>query len=692
MTGAHARRGFLAAAPNVLVVGLLVLVTGASADAAGNGGVTVVPAVHQESLDLPWGRTAANDAGAVSRVPQVLMINCGGPAGPTAVADKDFTDTTASIARAFRPDGGAPADPVAHTVRYKKGGDGVLTFQVPLPADREYDVAFLFNEVYHRAAGQRVVHGELWAADTLLKRTDALDVFATTGRRFATVQQMATAWLPSPVLTIRIVGEVGDPAIAALGIVAMDGGNVLGGGGGGGTDADMGGDNGAADGVVDDESSNDDAGSGTDPLRMTKGHAWGDGWFMSKTAGGLDMADGSMSDSRYSPGNRPFMPPLNAERVPATMPAAYAAMNWTAKVKAAALVAPAGEPLEWTVRVPLAGAYEIILAWHVAAGTAAGTTVMDVEVVADGGRVRVPLHRLDVAAVTRGSGRLAVAHLPPRSPLGASDNLHVDAVLRVTLRPRIGRAFLNALVVRQTPVGAILGPSTRAPGGVVVPPRPDAGGGAPVAPVRPDGPTEGGDGGSSDGSAPPSMDNLPTLVIDMGGRPTDGGFNADRFVATYPDTTFFRAATAGPDGQLPGGDRLGTVYRASPAAAAAAGLSADSVASSVRYGGRLQYTVPVPRAGMYDVQVVAVELVWGPGVRIFDVDVAIDGGDGGTTRVATGVDLAASPGKYRRAAWELRAVPIEADFTVVARAQRDKACIAAIVLRPAKGMEVPWPE
>jgi len=699
MAGAHARWGYLTAAPNVLLLLLLVLVTCASADAADHGGATVAPAAHQAALVQPRGRPAAIAADASSFV---LMVNCGGPAGPGFVADKNFTDPSASIARAFRPDDGAAPNPFNDTVRYKKGGDGVLTFQVRLPADREYSVVFVFNEVYHRAAGQRVVHAELWAADTLLSRTYALDVFAIMGKRFAPMQQAAAARLPSPMLTIRIVGDVGDPAIAGFAIIAMDGGDVLGGGDGGGTDADMGGGDGVGDGDADDEDDKDnddddddgdydDAGSGTYPLRMTKGHAWGDGWFMAMTAGGLDMADGPMSGSRNFQDKTPSMPPLNAERMPASMPATYAAMNWTAKVKAAALVAPAGEPLEWMIRVPLAGAYEVILAWHVAAGTAAGTTVMDVEVLSDAGPAPMRI-TLDVAAATGGSGRLAVAHLPPRSPLLATDNLHVDAVLRVILRPRVGRAFLNALVVRQTPVGDVLRPSTRAPSGMVAPGRPDAPDEGPMVTVGPNGPTEEGDDGSSDGSVPPPMTAKPTVVINMGGRPADSGYNADRSVMTVADTDFFGAAVAGPDGSPPRGGVFGYVYRASPAAAAAANLSADPVASSVRYGGRLEYTVAVPAAGVYDLAVVSVELVWGTGVRVFDVDVAVDGGDGGTTRLATGVDLAASPGKYRRATWEMRNVTVEAAFTVVARAQLDKACIAAIILRPVRVVEVARPE
>eukprot|EP00168_Porphyra_purpurea_P018516 TRINITY_DN6941_c0_g1_i1.p2 TRINITY_DN6941_c0_g1~~TRINITY_DN6941_c0_g1_i1.p2 ORF type:complete len:155 (+),score=46.04 TRINITY_DN6941_c0_g1_i1:39-467(+) len=117
----------------------------------------------------------------------------------------------------------------------------------------------------------------------------------------------------------------------------------------------------------------------------------------------------------------------------------------------------------------------------------------------------------------------------------------------------------------------------------------------------------------------------------MGGDAADGGDNADGTVRTVADVDFFGAAAADPDGSPPADGGLGSLYRASPAMAAAH-LSSDPLLWSVRYGRRLEYTVSVPAAGVYDLTVVAVELVWGPGVRLFDVEVAIDGGRGGSQR------------------------------------------------------------
>eukprot|EP00168_Porphyra_purpurea_P004123 TRINITY_DN14809_c0_g1_i1.p2 TRINITY_DN14809_c0_g1~~TRINITY_DN14809_c0_g1_i1.p2 ORF type:complete len:119 (-),score=24.43 TRINITY_DN14809_c0_g1_i1:33-389(-) len=111
------------------------------------------------------------------------------------------------------------------------------------------------------------------------------------------------------------------------------------------------------------------------------------------------------------------MPPRNAERLPATVPADYAAMDWTAQVKAAALVAPAGEPLEWAVRVPLAGVYEVILGWATAPGGAPNTTVMDVQVVVDGRGGRTPVAAstwTPSRAAAGGCGRPPAPALPVR--------------------------------------------------------------------------------------------------------------------------------------------------------------------------------------------------------------------------------------------------------------------------------------
>lgn len=616
-----------------------------------------------------------------------MNINCGGPAIPDYLADVNFTDVSASLARAFQPPEGLEFDSVWHTLRYSRGTDRVLFYEVPLLANRTFSVDLGFSEVFYEEVGKRIMHVEFWAEDTLLYRSELFDVLAETGAMFYAYVFGTTVRLPASVLSIRIIGDVGNPAISVMRIVDVS--NDY------GNDAD------------DDD---DDTGGNDRPLlgHSFKGHSWNDGWFLAVTAGGLYMGDSPLEGGGSDDGvqSKTFVLPSNAERIPDALPAdLYAAMNWTAKVKAASLLAPAGEALEFIIHVPVAGVYEVIFGWYDLTGAEPGMTVMDIDIGVDS-ETQTPIRGLDVAAIAVNSDGVVVAHLPPHSPLGATNNMFVEETLRVSIRPvATGRAFVNVIVVRQTPVLGASGEAIWWPSGGLGEPMPNGGpmppmwsggpmppkwsgepmpggeptqgdesmpGGGPMPSRRPQMPSGGPMLSGTPGAEPTPMEtSAPTLpraiVINMGGLSTENVIDVDAAVQTIADDLYFSPGTP-----------LGTRFRVSDAAFASY-FSNDPVLASVRYGKKLVYTVAVV-PGIYTIEVVAVELALGPGKRTFDVGVSIDGGM--MLPLASSYDLAATVGKFKPATWMVQAVNVEASFTVTLTATLENACVSAIRMYP----------
>lgn len=386
----------------------------------------------------------------------------------------------------------------------------------------------------------------------------------------------------------------------------------------------------------------DGAGPASDTCAPPATHEVDDGWVVAAVAAAYLAGEASRGWRPASPATAAVFPP--------TAPANYDRLSWTEQVMAAAWTAPGGLPLRWTVRVPLPGAYEVVLGWRDVAGAVPGVRIMDVALGVDGEPPNTHITGLDVIAAARGGPGVVTARLAPPGGLMAS------ASISVVLSPRVGDATLNAIVVRQLPI------PRRSDGGLASPGGPSPSQLSTASPTPAPSP-------AATGVPPPAESPLPTglpfTVINLGGGDVSGGVSPDGRPAVG-DTAYFPPETP-----------LGTAY--SPPPGVAPLLPRDPVLTTLRWGANLSYPLPVPEAGTYTFTISSVELVFGAGTLVLDVGYAVDGA--ALRWLARGVDMAALAGRYEPVVWApLVPVAVARSLTIVAGAVKNTAFLASITI------------
>jgi len=663
----------------------MVRATGRVGALAASALAAVALAVTAPAVSLQLSATGRQAMGGGR--PGSYRINCGGPAVREWLPDEAFTNRSAS--RTFVGKNPGPVTTqsiVSGSVRFDPTPPRVLEFALPVKADAEVSMRLLFSEIFHEAAGERVLMVELAAGGEVLADTRPFDVFGEVGA-FAIKSVRMLVRPKAPTLTVRIRATVGNPAIAGIVVESVVFPDrpplttapivpeitlpVL-----------------PAEPVTPPVLPEPPVTPPVDPKPPVKararGHHWGDGWFTMLNAGVSSPSDVVLESA--------------GRRFPETGPLDLDARTYTEQVAATAMMGVPNESLSYRFMVPLPGDYEVVLGWREPVFMAAGKRVFDVIVSTDEQPARIEIPHLDPWAKTQGAKKVVVAHLPAKG-----GRLRASEWVRVTLRPLVATPFVNAIIVRQAPVFPVGSKATLSPldGPPMVggpegspPPRPAPTASTTMTPVpeptaveTPIVPPTKPSGAptvdppvfpSATPSATPSAAPMATASATPSATPTAapavpppamrrinmGGLGMGGFVA---DKDVF-----------PPSDALGTSF-------SARGKDVDAIDNpldlTIRWGEALAYTLTV-QPGMYTLTVSSLELFFSNvGDRLFGITYAVDGGD--EQELASDVDLIKDFGKLAPASWTTKPFRVDAVVTVKLLQKKNAACVSSLELVPA---------